>query len=294
MADPSPPSTFPDLQDLIAERHHRLSKRLQQVSHYVMDHTESVAFDTLAEIAREAGVHASTLVRFANALGYSGFSEMQRLFKSQFLEEQPSYSKRIRLLQHDDTDAVNAAPTPMQIFTEFTRANLLSLERLHREMAEQSLDEAIDLLEAARSIFVVGVRRSFPAAAYFTYALRHIDLPTHLVDGSGGMLREQIGVIGPEDVLVGISFKPYGEETLTTLRVARERGAKTLLITDSRLSPAFREADASLIVKEAEVRAFRSLSATLVLAQSLCIGLAYRLERHSKAGQNEIYSGQRQ
>jgi DNA-binding MurR/RpiR family transcriptional regulator len=278
----TPPITFDELQTRISERHAALSKRLQQVSQYVLEHTDSVAFDTLAEIAQEAGVHASTLVRFANAFGYSGFSDMQKLFKTRFLEEQPNYSERIRLLQVDFEDTNENAPTPLQILTEFTRANILSLEQLYSEISEESVNQAIDLLEQAQSFYVAGVRRSYTAAAYISYALRHIGCPTHLVDGAGGMFREQAGVIGSKDVLIGVSFKPYGEETLSVIRTAKAHGAKVILITDSKLNPAMQEADIGFFVHDAEVRSFRSLISTLCLAQSLCIGLAFRQEKDLK------------
>jgi DNA-binding MurR/RpiR family transcriptional regulator len=275
----TPPSTFNELQTRITERHTALSKRLQQVSHYVLEHTDSVAFDTLAEIAQEAGVHASTLVRFANAFGYSGFSDMQKLFKSRFLEEQPSYSERIRLLQLNFGETDENAPTPLQILTEFTRANIYSLEQLYSEISEASVNQAIDMLEQAQSVYVVGVRRSYTAAVYISYALRHIGRPTHLVDGIGGMFREQACVINGKDVLIAVSFKPYGEETLSVIRTAKAHGAKVILITDSKLNPMMQEADICFFVHDAEVRSFRSLVSTLSLAQSLCIGLAFRLEK---------------
>jgi DNA-binding MurR/RpiR family transcriptional regulator len=274
-----PPCTFDELQACITERHSTLSKRLQQVGQYVLEHTDSVAFDTLAEIAQAAGVHASTLVRFANAFGYSGFSDMQKLFKTRFLEEQPSYSERIRLLQTDFAEADENGPNPLQIFTEFTRANILSLEQMHNTISEASINHALDLLENAKSIYVAGVRRSYAAAVYICYALHHIGRPTHLVDGSGGMLREQISVIGDNDLLLAVSFKPYGEETLSAIRLARAQGARVILITDSKFNPLIEEAEVKFFVQDAEVRSFRSLVSTLCLAQSLCIGLAFRLEK---------------
>lgn len=275
----TPPSTFDELQACITDRHHTLSKRLQQVSHYVLEHTDSVAFDTLAEIAKAAGVHASTLVRFASVFGYSGFSDMQKLFKAKFLKEQPSYSERIRLLQQDFEGADENAPSPLQIFTEFTRANILSLEQLYSEISEASINYALDLLENTQSIYVVGVRRSYAAAVYISYALRHIGRPTHLVDGIGGMYREQANIIGKNDVLLAVSFKPYGEETLSAIRLARSKGARVILITDSKFNPLVQEAEVTFFVHDAEVRSFRSLVSTLSLAQSLCIGLAFRLEK---------------
>jgi DNA-binding MurR/RpiR family transcriptional regulator len=278
-----PPRTYDELQGCITQQHHALSKRLQQVSQYVMEHTDSVAFDTLAEIAKAAGVHPSTLVRFANAFGYSGFSDMQKLFKIRYLKEQPSYSERIRTLQADSTGGDESATNPMRIFTDFTRANILSLEQLHSEVSEASISQALDLLQNAQSIYVAGVRRDYATAVHISYALRHIGRPAYLVDGAGGMYREQAGAIGSNDLLLAVCFKPYGEETLSAIHLARAQGAKVILITDSKFNPLVQEAEVRFFVHEAEVHSFRSSVSTLFLAQSLCIGLAFRLEKNPLA-----------
>ncbi|TLS82463.1 MurR/RpiR family transcriptional regulator, partial [Photobacterium damselae subsp. damselae] len=91
-----PPGSLSDLKTAITEQHPKLSKRLRQVAEYLLEHPNEIAFGTVAVISKNAGVHPSTLVRFANAFGYSGFSEMQRLFQQQLIEEAPSYQERVR------------------------------------------------------------------------------------------------------------------------------------------------------------------------------------------------------
>ncbi len=80
------------------------------------------------------------------------------------------------------------------------------------------------------------------------------------------------------DLIVAISFTPYGKESQQCVRIAQHNQAKTLIITDSQLSPLAKRASALLLVNEGSAFAFRSLSATLCLCQALFIALAYRLE----------------
>ena len=134
------------------------------------------------------------------------------------------------------------------------------------------------MLEQADNIYVIGVRRSFPVASYIVYALQHTRKRVHLVSGLGGMYHEQIRGVKKGDVVIAISFAPYGKETQYCLRVAQQHQAKTLVITDSRLSPLARHANAQLYVKEGSAFAFRSLTSTFCLCQALFIALAYRLE----------------
>jgi DNA-binding MurR/RpiR family transcriptional regulator len=111
-----------------------------------------------------------------------------------------------------------------------------------------------------------------------TYALQHIDKRVHLIDGVGGMVHEQVRSIGRDDVIVAISFAPYGKETLACVRHAEKRGARAVVMTDSRLAPLARGANALLVVREGSAFAFRSLTSALCLAQALFVALAYRLE----------------
>lgn len=268
------PATLAELKTTITEQHGRLSKRLKQVAEFLLDNPNDIAFGTVAVISRNAGVHPSTLVRFANAFGYSGFSEVQRLFQQQLIEEAPSYQERIRIARDEISE--DGDDNPVRLLNHFVRANISALEHLGDTIAEADMTRAIDILERARSTHIVGVRRAFVVASYFAYALRHIDCKAFLVDGVGGMYREQAASITADDVLVAISFHPYASETLEVARAAVERHVPLIVITDSQVSPLASSASVCFVVKEASVHAFRSLSSSLCLAQSLAIGLAHR------------------
>jgi DNA-binding MurR/RpiR family transcriptional regulator len=110
-----------ELQQQIRDRYDSLSKRLQQVSRYVLDNTNSVAFDTVAVIAERADVPPSTLIRFANAFDFTGFNEMKQLFRMNLVEETASYSDRARLFREMENETV--PETPLDILQEFARSN---------------------------------------------------------------------------------------------------------------------------------------------------------------------------
>ncbi|WP_300002736.1 MurR/RpiR family transcriptional regulator [uncultured Cedecea sp.] len=262
-----------ELQQQIRYRYDDLSKRLQQVSRYVLDNTNSVAFDTVAIIAERAGVPPSTLIRFANAFNFSGFNEMKQLFRMNLVEETASYTDRARLFREMESEEI--PETPFDILQEFARSNGLALQQLAARTKPEMLEQAVELLAQAETIYVVGLRRSFSVAAYLSYALSHLECRPVLLDGMGGMFREQVSRITERDILVSISFSPYAEETVMISEIAANAGAKQIVITDSQISPLAVLSDLCFVVKEAQVDAFRSQSATLCLVQSLMIALAY-------------------
>ena len=166
--------------------------------------------------------------------------------------------------------------SPEHVLYEFTRSNALSLEQLAARVNPDDLQRAVDLLQAAENIYVVGLRRSFGVASYLTYALRHLDRRAFLIDGLGGMFKEQLDMISDNDAVVAISYSPYAEETLITSKIAAEKRAKQIIITDSQISPLASFSDVCFVVKEAQVDAFRSMSATQCLVQSLAVALVFK------------------
>lgn len=268
------PQDFDTLKKQVTGRYESLSPRLQQVARYLLDHPKDVAFSTVAKIAESTGVTPSALIRFANTFGFSGFSEMQGLFKARLVNEVPNYTERIRAARN----ATGETPDSTQLLWEFSNANQMALEQLTERIDSASLEYALDILERARAVHVMGARRSFTVASYMTYALHHIDKRAFLVNGLGGMYNEQVRSIGDNDALVVISFSPYAEEARDFATIACERRIPLVVITDSNVSPLAQLADVYFVVQESEVKSFRGLAASLCLAQALAISLGVRHE----------------
>jgi DNA-binding MurR/RpiR family transcriptional regulator len=261
----------------IAAEYDALPPKLASVARYLEQHRDTVMVDRVNEIAARCGVQPSAVVRFAQRFGFSGFSELQAVFRARWSAQaapQASYQQRIRRLVAEKRGAL----TPGAVAREFIGASAAGLAELARDFDDAAFAAAVDVLERAGHIYVVGVRRSYPVAAYITYALQHVDKRVQLVDGTGGMVMEQVRSIGPGDAIIAISFTPYGKETQACVRHARRKGAKVLVLTDSRMAPLARHAHALLLVHEGSAFAFRSLTNTLCLGQALFVALAYRLE----------------
>ena len=261
----------------VAAEYEALPRQLKSVARYVEQHRARIVVDRIGDVARECAVQPSAVVRFAQRFGFAGFSGLQALFRDDYTQQagaSGSYRQRIRRL----VTSKRRALTPGAVAREFVAASVDGLNELARDFDDAAFASAVGLLARAGHIYVVGVRRSYAVAAYMTYALQHIDKRVQLIDGVGGMVHEQVRSIGRDDVIVAISFTPYGKETLACVRHAKERGAKSVVMTDSRLAPLARGADALLVVREGSAFAFRSLTGALCLAQALFVALAYRLE----------------
>lgn len=262
-----------ELEQRIEQRFSTLSNRLQLVARYLLAHPDTVAFGTTATIAQGAGVHASALVRFANAFGFSGFSEMQQLFKNRLLQAGPDYQSRIAAVRQDQSVPVTQAG--VRYLQQIAAANEAAMVQLCDELDASLLQRACELLSQARLIHVQGARRSYPVASYASYLLSNTGLPVHLLDSVGYMQTGPLNLLGTDDVLLAISFAPYAAETQQVVSRAAAAGCRMIVITDHRLSPLVAQADVALLVREAEIHSFRSLNASMSLIQALVLALIH-------------------
>ena len=279
------PTQLTILQDEIRRRYDTLSKRLKQVARYILDNSNSVAFDTVASIAQQADVPPSTLIRFANAFGFSGFNEMKQMFKQHLMEETANYTERARLFRQTTSDEPSPPETPTEILNMFTMVNNQALQQLAMQTSSDDLERAVALLGEAENIYVIGLRRSFSVASYLTYALRHLDRKAFLIDGLGGMFTEQLSLVGPKDVVVAVSFSPYAREVVELVELGAQRKARQIAITDSQVSPLAAFSDVCFVVREAQVDGFRSQVASLCLAQTLAVSLALNSSKDAETKQ---------
>jgi DNA-binding MurR/RpiR family transcriptional regulator len=259
------PATVEDFRDRLASITEDLPKRLRQCADHIAANTDRIAVSTVAELAAGADVPPSALMRFCQIMGFSGFSEMQKLFREAYAPGWPDYSTRLKNLK------ANRAGSPAALLAEFVEAGRLSLEALAKSVDEQVLDRAVATLSRADTIHVVGLRRAFPVASYLAYVFEKMSVPAMLHDGVGKL--DHRFALRPGDAVLAITFAPYSEETLTLAADAHARGLPVIGLTDTLTSPLARLADAVVTVPEVDFGAFRSLSATIALAISLAVAV---------------------
>ena len=271
----TPPASAEELRAAILERYDSLSKRLQQIARYVLDEPNAIALETLAVLADRSGVQPSAIVRFAKSFGFDGATQMQRLFRDGLLSGNTSLASGERVRQFSETVGGKVVGDPGQVLAEFIEGNSLALRNLGEIVGAEEMSAAVKMMAEADTIYVAGFRRSFPVAAYIAYSLHQVDKKTVFIDSVGGMTRQQIHGITPSDLLIAVSYHPYAEEAVQLVEAAVERGCKVLSISDSLVSPVAKPASLVLQVREAEIRKFRSLSASMCLAQALVISFAF-------------------
>ncbi|MEY3445948.1 MAG: hypothetical protein RIR45_703 [Pseudomonadota bacterium] len=261
----------------VTSEYESLSKQLKVIARHIEKHQDHIGLDGVQQIATQCGVQPSSVVRFAKHFGFSGFSEMQAVFKEGISRQiAPSRNYKSRILDIIESDA--GGLSSFEIASEYLAGSVAGMQELQASLHGPTFKKAIDLLTKSDCIWIAASRRSFPVAVYLDYALQHTDKRVGLISGMGGMHMGQTRSVRTGDVIIAISFSPYAEETIAVAQMAVERGAKLIAITDSQMSPLAKLAQVTLVVQDNSTFGFRSLSSSMALAQSLFIALAYALE----------------
>jgi DNA-binding MurR/RpiR family transcriptional regulator len=269
--------THEDLRAEIARQHPAFSDRLRTIAEFALEHPTDMALGTVAEVALRAKVQPSAIVRFARAMGYGGFTEMQQIFRSRLVASvAPTYKERIAGLRRDGR--FHDASNPGAVLARFASEGMVSLESLQDRVREQDLTRAVELLGAAHTIYVLGLGGSFTVAAHLAYVLRRIGRRAVLLDGLGNALGDQAASATTDDALVAISFKPYNPETARLFPELAMRGVPSVSITDSLLSPIIDHASVVFEIPDMPEAALRTMVAPMCLVQTLAVGLTLALD----------------
>lgn len=205
------------------------SKNQRAVARYVLKNYESVAFETVSELAEKSGVSEATIVRFAKALDFSGY---------------PAFQKEVRRLLRADLRGVErfklgATPTPAQqtaldTTTEKERENISAL---YDSYDARAFTSAVRMLRRASEVMIVGTRSTAPLAYHMWFALNKIAISTTRVTTITSETYDHLSRMGKGACVVVIGFPRYLREHVDFLDFAKDRGLKTLAITDSAFSP---------------------------------------------------------
>jgi DNA-binding MurR/RpiR family transcriptional regulator len=263
------------LSALVAERFEGLSPQLRKAARFLIDHPDDVALRSMRDLALEVGVPAATFVRLTRALGFGDYAELRALFQEDVRGRGVSgqrYSGKARQLQSRGGESDAALELLKDLFDAEIGNIELTFERNH----PSALLRAVERIERAETIRILGQRSAFPTAYFFNYVYRLFRGNSVLLQNTGGSLADELRGIAARDVLIAVSMAPYTREVVDAVQFAREQGAQIIAITDDRLSPLGRVADEVLLVASGTPSFFHSIIATVTLAQALLALLVAR------------------
>lgn len=274
------PLHYEGAMNLITTSYEDLSDGYKQVARFFTQNPNVIALESINAIAAKAKVHPSTLVRFAQNMGYSGFKELQAVFQTRLATAAPGFRERVSVL--DAEISRNAAKGNMGFLRNIVVRDIASLQGLLESVVEDDLQRAAELCATAGCIYVVGQLRSKPIAELVHYLMTMLKRKVVFMDASGGLSQEIAMTMTRSDVLVAIAFRHYAKEVVAIAEHAVAERVPVLAITDSQLSPLAKGAEVLFTIPEDEYTFSRSLAAPMCLVQTLATATAAKL--HPKSG----------
>lgn len=240
-------------------------KRLKQCAVFTRRHLHLIAVSTASEMAQACEVAPSVYIRFCQALGFSGYSQMQALFRAQYTDLRPDYEMRLANLR--EAGALGTS----RLLADFAEAGHKSLLSLGNTVTHDAMDRVARVMAAARVVHLVGLRRAFSVVSNMAYILDQLGVPAALHFGAG-MLNSGKSIL-QGDVLFAVTYAPFSEETVRLARQVAERGIAVLGLTDSEQCPLREIASDMLLAREDEVGGFRAPNASMALTTALAVAV---------------------
>jgi DNA-binding MurR/RpiR family transcriptional regulator len=272
----SAPRNYEGIVNRITESYPTFPAASQQIARFITQNPNVVALESINAVAVKCGVHASSLVRFAQNIGYSGFKELQSIFQTRLATAAPGFRERIRALEGELSR--NVEHSNRGHLRDLVVRDTAALQTLLETVSEESLSETARLLTEAETIYVAGQLRSEPIALLLRYLLTMLRRRVVMLDPAGGLAQEMAITMTARDVLVVVAFRHYAKEVVAIAELAAGIGTPMIAITDSQLSPLAKDAQVLFKIPEEEYSFSRSLAAPMCLIQCIAVVTAARLQ----------------
>ena len=260
----------------IRSRFDEFSRSQKDVGQYIVDHLDEASFHTAEELARRANTSSSTVVRFAQALGFEGFPELQAAARDEY--------RRARDGEEGAVDLANPPLFPIDQ-TEFEgalAADHVNVEETAKKLDRDEVEASIELISRAERIVLCGTDQMAFFASYLRHLLMLLDLRCEVVASPSQEGLARLGRIDENTVLVGFSAGRPHPLVVRAMKLARNRRAATISVADATLSEVAKLGDHKLFYSSNSPAYVRSHSALLGLVQALAYGV-YALDESAYA-----------
>lgn len=260
-----------DISERIKAVYSTLSKGQKKIANAVLNDYDKVAYLTAAKLGDMVGVSESTVVRFADELGFEGYSQFQLAVQELV---------RIKLTPNQRIEITKQRIGRGDVIDKAMESDISKIKYTLEHLDRRSFSEAVDAILEAKNIYITGARSSEPLARLLSYNLSLIfDNVKLVVPTSSAEVFEQMYSVGEEDVVIAFSFPRYSSKMINGIRFARRNNAKVIVFTDSNVSPIAEFANCVLIAQSDMASFMDSLVAPLSIINAIVIEITHRRER---------------
>lgn len=256
-----------DLIKLIQSKFHNLSKSQKMIAQFIMGNYDKAAFMTAARLGEKVGVSESTVVRFANVIGFIGYPQLQNQLQ-EMVKTRLTTVQRIEM----SSDYSNEE----SILKNVLNADIENIRSTMDEIDDDVFEIVAKNIIESKSVYIIGLRSSTTLSEFLGFYLNLIRDKVYVVTYTIGDIFEQLFRLDKDDLVIGIGFPRYSSRTVNAMEYSKSKGAKVVAITDSMLSPLASNADYTLIAKSNMESFVDSIVAPLSVLNALIVAVGVK------------------
>jgi DNA-binding MurR/RpiR family transcriptional regulator len=253
------------LKQKVLASYQRLPLHQKKVADYFLQRPNDLAFLTTEAVAVSLGVSKATIVRFAQRLGYSGFTELRNeALNAVHSKIEPADRFIVAMQGHSADEALELV----------ARHEVQNINQTIQRLERRTLGEVVNLIANAARVYTMGIGISSLLAQILAYELNQVTVDAQPLSSGSMRFVEHLLLATTRDLIIGFSFPPYSRETVQAAAAANERGIPVVAITDKLASPITFHATKVLPVHTANMLYTNSISAISVVINTLVTELA--------------------
>lgn len=248
-----------------------LTDAQRRLGQLVLDEPGEIVFLGVRSVAERAGTSTATVVRFAQRLGYEGYSDLLEAVQQQLLPSiSPAHRLSRTLAELESVDAEDG------LLAHAVSRDIDSLQQTRALIGAGEFNRAVDLLGGARVVYAAGIGLSAAPVITLAFRLRRVQIPVVAVTSGGTEFYNHLLPLARGDVLVVVGSQPLPDELIRAADFAKRREVEVLAITDTQSSDLQRSAAVTLHAKRGPLTQLTSVVAPVAVADALAVALAER------------------
>ncbi len=248
----------------LAEELSQLTPEARKAATYVLENPRDVGVSTVREIAEAANVKPNTIVRMARQVGFDGYEDFRVPFREAIRRGQTDFPERARWLQD-----IRKSGNMGGLYADMVQDALRNVEETFANISSEQLKAAAEDIWNSRNVFVLGVGVNNSNARNFVYLASTGMVQFHAIPRAGSNPIDDLAWADKRDVLIAMTCKPYRNEVVEAVQVAREQGMKVIGLSDSPASPVLRNAQHGFVISADTPQFFPSSVSTIALLETL-------------------------
>jgi DNA-binding MurR/RpiR family transcriptional regulator len=248
------------IKNQIQQAYYDLPKNQKRVADFFIENFDEIPFQSVQVVSKSSSTSVATVVRFAQRIGFSGFSEIR---------DQIAQNLQKQIRDKEIFPLIKDSKVNQDTLTVVANQDIKNINETLILIEKPAFKQAMDLILAAGNIYTIGLGISNLLAQILAYQFNQIGFAAFPFRHDSLYFSEQIILLKPKDLIIAFSFPPYSKETIESAKYAKEKGINLVAITNKNSSPITHYSTVNLLVKSENMLFTNSFAAISVLINAI-------------------------